>query len=294
MRTGFRLLCLILCCSFLDFATESTLRASDLVIEAQVNVPYVVLFGFGTYDVGGLSVDSYRLPISRSFALAAGNDPLRLKLTGYIGYSHADFETFLLGPKLTASQDYIFVLPQAELQIPLLQNWVIKPYLAAGAGCAFNGSSRLAGLPEQQVRDGYDFIYSAGVSSLYELDLEGFTLSFGTRMGWAEDVQLGEGQDQGYATIQAGAEVRHPLGITILGHRLDLAGSFIYYYFFPAAQFTIPGRHALELSNQYEFGTTIGFAEPTELWVLDNPRIGMSYRFGDGLTGFRVNLGFPF
>ncbi|HOP41195.1 MAG TPA: hypothetical protein PLI53_09145 [Geobacteraceae bacterium] len=294
MKTGRRLLFCMLFCCFLDLAAAPAPRASDLVIEAQVNVPYVVLFGFGTYDVGGLSVASYRVPIAHTFTLGEGKEPLRLKFTGYIGYSHADFETSLLGPKLTASQDYIFLLPQAELKIPLLEGWLLKPYLAAGAGYAFNGYSKLEGLPKQAVREGYDFIYAAGISSLYEFDLERFSMSFGARLGWAEDVQLGDGQDQGYATIQAGVEVRHPLGVNLLGRPLDLAGSFIYYYFFPAAQFTIPGKHSLEISNQYEFGTTLGFAEPTELWFLDNPRIGASYRFGDGLTGFRVNLGFPF
>jgi hypothetical protein len=30
------------------------------------------------------------------------------------------------------------------------------------------------------------------------------------------------------------------------------------------------------------------------LWIFENARIGVSYRFGDGLTGVRVNFGFPF
>lgn len=264
------------------------------VVEAQVNVPYVVQFGFGSYDVGGLSTNTFRIPLGHTFSLGDGNDSVRLKFTGYLGYSYADFETSWRGWKLTASQDYVFIMPHFELQLPLAPGWTIKPYASVGAGCAFNGWVKLEGWGRQSTRDTYDFLYSAGVASLFEKPLGGFTAGFGTRLGWAEEVPLGAGGGQGYATFQTGLEIRHPIGITLAGRRLELAGSFIYYYFFPAAEFSMAHERLLEVSNQYEFGTTIGFAGGTDLWIFDNPRIGASYRFGDGLTGFRVNLGFPF
>jgi hypothetical protein len=68
----------------------------------------------------------------------------------------------------------------------------------------------------------------------------------------------------------------------------------VYYYFFPSAKFSLPGQLPLEVSNQFEFGISVGAAKPATLWIFENPRIGVSYRFGDGLTGFRVNFGFPF
>jgi hypothetical protein len=48
------------------------------------------------------------------------------------------------------------------------------------------------------------------------------------------------------------------------------------------------------VSNQFEFGINIGSATPARLWFFNNPRIGVSYRFGDGLTGVRAQFGFPF
>lgn len=284
----------VLSCCFTVLAATSQARADSGAVEAQVNIPYVVQFGFGSYDVGGLSTNTFRIPVSHTFPMGDGRDPLRVKLTGYIGYSYADFETRWLGSELKASQDYLFLLPHVELQIPLLKGWTLKPYIAAGAGYAFNGSMRLEGEREQPIQDGYDFLYSAGVSSLVEVSMNGFTAGFGARIGWAEQIPLGGGGGQGFATLQTGVEVRRPLGINIKGRQLDLAGSFIYYYFFPAAEFTNADQSPLQVSNQYEFGTTIGFVDSTGLWFFDNPRIGVSYRFGDGLTGFRVNFGFPF
>lgn len=269
-------------------------RAAVPVIEAQVNVPYVVQFGFGSYDVGGLSTNTFRVPIPHTSDLGEGADSPKLRLTGYLGYTMAEFETRLLGPKLIASQDYVFVMPQAELEFPLSPGWTLKPYLALGAGCAFNGSIRFEGLQKSALRDSYDILYMGGVSSLYEIPLGVITAGFGTKLGWAEEVPLGEGRGQGYATLQTGVEVKRPLPFGVTGRRLDLSGSFIFYYFLPAAKFTIPGERPLEVSHQYEFGATVGFAEAARLWIFENPRIGASYRFGDGLTGFRVNFGFPF
>ena len=104
----------------------------------------------------------------------------------------------------------------------------------------------------------------------------------------------GRSGSEGYGTLQSGVEVRHPIGFRIKGLVPDVGVSFVHYYFFPSAKFSLPGRRPLEVSNQFEFGVSVGSASPARLWILESPRIGASYRFGDGLTGFRVNFGFPF
>ena len=118
---------------------------------AQVNLPYALQYGFGTYDVGGLSVYTLRVPVPHTLALGPEEEAWRLVLTGYPGYSHASFETRVLGPKVTASEDFAFVLPQAELQIPLRRGWTVKPYVAAGLGRTFNGSAAIEGQPRQHL-----------------------------------------------------------------------------------------------------------------------------------------------
>ena len=90
-------------------------------------------FGFGSYDVGGLSVNVFRLPVKHTFELKPEKEAWRLVLTGYLGYGHFSFETSVFGPKITASEDFAFVLPQAELQIPL-RRWDQQPLRVPGAG----------------------------------------------------------------------------------------------------------------------------------------------------------------
>jgi hypothetical protein len=70
--------------------------------------------------------------VQHTFALGPEEDAWRLVLTGFLGYGHFSFETNVFGPKVTASEDFLFVLPQAELQIPLRRWWTVKSFVAAG------------------------------------------------------------------------------------------------------------------------------------------------------------------
>jgi len=277
---------------------KAAAQANGRQLDVQVNLPYAVQFGFGSYDVGGLSVDVFRVPVQHIFALGPNEDAWRLALTGYLGYGHFSFESSVLGPKVTASEDFVFVLPQAELQIPLRRWWTVKPYVAAGVGRTFNGSAAVEGTSggEFHVEEGFVFLYAAGISNLFEFQLQDFVLSVGSRLAAAGDATIGPSRspNTNYGTLQNGLEVRHPLGFDVKGLVPDVGVSFIYYYFFPSAKFSLPGESPLEVSNQFEFGINIGSAKPAKLWIFNNPRIGVSYRFGDGLTGVRAQFGFPF
>jgi hypothetical protein len=259
-------------------------------LDVQVNLPYAVQFGFGSYDVGGLSANVFRVPVKHTFALGPEKDAWRLVLTGYLGYGHFSFESSVFGPKITASEDFAFVLPQAELQIPLRRWWTVKPYVAAGLGRTFNASATVAGPPggEFRVEEGFVFLYAAGISNLFEFQVQDFLLSVGTRLAGAGDATIGQSRSTNYGTLQNGLEVRHPLGFTVKNLVPDVGVSFIYYYFFPSAKFSLPGGSPLEVSNQFEVGINVGSAVPFTLWIIENPRIGVSYRFGDGLTGVRA------
>ncbi|HTL63219.1 MAG TPA: hypothetical protein VL261_16370 [Nitrospira sp.] len=123
-----------------------------------------------------------------------------------------------------------------------------------------------------------------------------FMVSVGTKLAAAGDSAIGQSTsaNTNYGTLQSGLEVRHPLGFDVKGLSPDVGLSFLYYYFFPPAKFSLPGENPLEVSNQFEFGINVGSATPAKLWIFNSPRIGVSYRFGDGLTGVRAQFGFPF
>ena len=293
-RSGWLGLALVL----LGAAAGAVQDAAAQQLNVQVNLPYAVQFGFGSYDVGGLTVNVFRVPVQHTFALGPEEDAWRLVLTGYLGYGHFSFETSVFGPKVTASEDFVFALPQAELQIPIRRWWTVKPYVAAGLGRTFNSSAAVEGPPggEVHVEEDFVFLYAAGISNLFEFQLQDFFLSVGTKLVGAGDTTIGQSRSPStnYGTLQNGLEVRHPLGLHVKDLVPDIGVSFIYYYFFPSAKFSLPGESPLEVTNQFEFGINVGSVKPAKLWIFNNPRIGVSYRFGDGLTGVRAQFGFPF
>ena len=196
---------------------DAAAQADRRQLEVQVNLPYAVQFGFGSYDVGGLSVNVFRVPVPHTFALGPEAEAWRLVLTGYPGYGHFAFETRVFGPKITASEDLVFVLPQAELQMPLRRGWTVKPYVAAGLGWTFNGSVASEGQPGGQlhVDEGFLALYAAGISNLFEVPVQDFLLSFGTKLAGA--VAIGQSGGQGFGTLQNSLEVRHPLRFRVKG-----------------------------------------------------------------------------
>jgi hypothetical protein len=51
---------------------------------------------------------------------------------------------------------------------------------------------------------------------------------------------------------------------------------------------------SFEVHVQYELGFTLGTTTTSRFWVFEIPRIGLGYRFGDGLQIIRLVLGMPF
>jgi hypothetical protein len=293
-RGGWLGLGLVLLGSVVGLAPDAAAQGESRTIEVQVNVPYAVQFGFGSYDVGGLSVEVFRVPVTHPFALGPQENAWRLGLTGSLGYGHAAFETRAFGHTVTASENVVFVLPRAELQIPLRRGWTVKPYVEAGLGRTLGGSVAIDGRPMGHLDARLFSLYAVGISSLVEVPVQDFLLSVGTKLAGAGDAVIGQAGSEGYGTLQNGLEVRHPIGLRVKGLVPDVGVSLVHYAFFPSAKFSLPGQPPLAVANQFEFGVSIGSAKPATLWLFENPRIGVSYRFGDGLTGIRVNVGFPF
>jgi len=260
---------LVLLGAMAGLVQDTVAQVDSRTIEVQVNLPYALQFGLGSYDVGGLAVHVFRVPVPQTLALRPEEAAWRLGLTGSLGYGHAAFETRVLGPKLTVSQDFGFVLPQAELQIPLGRGWTVTPYVAAGLGRTFGGSVQPAG--HGHVDEGFVALYAAGISNLVEVSVQDVLLSFGTKLAGAGDALIGQSGSEGYGTLQNGLEVRHPIGWRVQGLVPDVGVSFLHYFFFPSAKFSLPGQGPLEVAHQFEFGGQCRLRQADEAVDLREP-----------------------
>lgn len=248
-----------------------------------VNYEYAALLGFGGYSIGGLSANVYQLPLSDTLEdLPFKGWALRFMLPIQLGIYN--FRASDEGRKLSLNQQSLALVPGVELQIPITDRFVVKPFVQGGAGHAFGLDS---GNPDA-------WIYLAGVRSVAQWRDNDYTFSLGNGIVYAGDDTIGPGAGNHYVSLQIAGEVRRPVGFKIGNFAPDL-GLYVAEYYYPTPLvFSRFLQSPLQVHNQNEVGFSIGSAEPLKILWLSNPRIGAGIVFGGGLTVYHINFGFPF
>lgn len=248
-----------------------------------LNYVYAAQLGFGGYSLAGLNADVYTVPLAYTLPDVLWGWAVRLLAPvqgGFYGFRATDTN----GQRLSINQQSLSVAPGAELQIPIGQRLVLKPFAQVGVVRAFGSG---VGNPDS-------LIYRAGARAVTQWRSGAYTYSLGNGVVVAGDKTLGPGFAEDYVALQLGGEVRRPLGFRIGQWTPDLglyAGT--YYYPKPLA-FSRFLRSPLRVSNQGEIAFSIGSATPLRRQWLSDLRIGVGYVFGDGLNVWHANFGFPF
>jgi hypothetical protein len=256
--------------------------------EVTVNYVYAAQLGIGGYEVGGLDVRVFTLPLSKTFDLDRDDTPgdserpWRLKVRAPINLGVYEFSaTDTDGSTVSDDLKTLAVIPGVEVQIPMAPRWTLKPFVDAGIGRGLESDGRFA------------YIYTVGAKSVYEHPVGDYTLMLGNGLIYAGNAAFGHDVED-YSVIETGLGVRRPVGFDISGFEPDLDVYGIYYYYPKALQFPRFREAPLQVKNQVEIAMSVGSAEPFELGPFIDPRIGISYIFGDGLEVLRINFGFPF
>ena len=269
----------------------SPASAKDKKGNVEVNFIYAFQLGFGSYNVGGLDVQVYSLPLSYTFNDFLGDEKLRLVVDTPVFYGRFRYrENVPDGMRIKVDQDMMSVIPGVELQWEPVRHWHIKPFINAGLAWQVYDSSTPNGL---SVDDSFVLVYATGLGSLYQMFWERFTFSLGNRISWAGNTNFKQSVEQSFGLLENGIDVKHPLGFSYKGYEPDLSVYFNWYYFIPDTTFDRAFKPPLKVENQFEIAATLGFVKPEKILFLSQPRIGVGYRFGD-LKAFAVNFGFPF
>ncbi|HEY4042048.1 MAG TPA: hypothetical protein VGM32_09425 [Rhodopila sp.] len=248
-----------------------------------VNYVYAASLGFGGYTLAGLTANVYTLPINYT----VGDTPmdgwsLRFMLPVQLGIY--DFKAQVDGMRIGLSQQSISIVPGAELQIPVTDNLVFKPFAQFGEAHSFGVGG--------QNPDAW--VYLAGARSVAQWRVDDYTLSLGNGIIYAGDNTVGPGFGEHYVALQIAGEIRRPLGFKIGEWAPDL-GIFVADYYYPAPlQFSRFLKSPLRIANQNEVGFSIGSAKSRKILWFSNPRVGAGLVFGGGLTVYHINFGFPF
>lgn len=252
----------------------------DLEPGDEINYPWTLGAGDGGLGTGSVGDQTSRvLTVPVSIWLRRLTDGrklgLRLRLTGVVGFQdferleEFDLESVRLGG----------VFPGIEFLLPLSDRSMLRPFADIGIGLTNTAIDELW-LTTFGLRTEFVFPWKR-----WELGLEP-RLQAG--VSWADTDLL----DDQYAWLSARMDARYPLNFEIGGQTPDV-GIYLEPGWFPNelvfSQATGVDRSVVW---QYEFGATLGFRFlAPKIWFIRVPRLGIGYRFGDGLTGWRIRIG---
>jgi hypothetical protein len=231
-------------------------------------------------DVQGRQIQIYRM--TPSWTVRSTEDhPWGLRLVFPVSASVLDLEGVGLDlEEVFASLQSVTVTPGVEFLLPVRDEWVLKPFVEAGATVVtgdFSVTERPWSLGFRARRDHQrrDWRYSLGLAASFR----------GTTVV--------DGPSTTYTTLEAGFEARQATTIMVLGNPMDVGA------------YTIV-RHNIGLEDLpalddpiavdwlYEAGLSFGTEPRPEVWGFALPRTYLGFRWGANLQAVRLSFSFPF
>ena len=244
--------------------------------------PSIHPFALGTWGGDSAISDTkvYDVRIPASFKIFTADDDdwgLRIRLVLYAGvYDFTLEEAIDFGFRFQS----LAATPGVEFLVPVGKGWILKPFAEIGYGHDFENNLGFG-------------VWSFGMRTIATWPVREWDLSFGTKFQYlstfASDFELTEN----FGEIRLGFDARHPLPFTISGSQADLSAFYIRRQYVDAF---IDKKDSDPFEVQYtnEIGFTFGTTPKIKLWFVQLPRIGLGYRWGPNIKGFRLNFGFPF
>ena len=259
-------------------AQSTPAQRRDAAVGASISYVFATDLGSGVYELGGRTLQIYRLTYSKSLRAATRDHPgvaFDLPLTfGFFDFNPVD----VISHGIPTRVDSFATLPGLQLDYLLRDDWHLKPYARAGfsvASSSVDGWLWGTGLQlEHRARfqdwDGFarSELAVAGVNYRHDLPNDRF-------------VRLRQGFD-----FTRG--LRWKLGERAI--ELGLYGIFDVIVDSPAAPLAGDRNYPM----QAEFGFTFSSRPRCRLWRFDAPRLGFGYRLAGELSAWRLVIGAPF
>ncbi len=254
---------------------ESVPGDSKIADQAFASYAFATELGTGIYEIGGRTIQVYRLPLAIDGAL--GHDDWRWMIPITVGFY--DFETEdVVTLDLPRGIGTFGVTPGLEMDYHLRDNWRVMPYVKAG----FTLNSQNA--PNQ-------LLAGAGVHSLVTAERGPWELKYAEQLTYAIVGRRGLSADS-LLRLRTGVSATKPTSVTIGRHQLLATPYSMLDYFLdapeaPATGFKIP-------RSQLEVGLSFDLKPGPHWWIIPMPAVGIGYRFAGPLSGWLLALGAPF
>lgn len=273
------LLCTIMfqLCSLTVVASADTSRRSDTI-----NVAYANILGSGIYEIGDRRAYVLNMPFAFVLYEPENRDwTMNLLLPVTVGVLDVPWDDFwgsdLDGDRLQT----LGVVPGIEMNIPLADHWSLKPFVQAGY--------------VHDAKEDYDaWVYFGGLKGLARYQLGEYDIGLGAGITVAEQRPVSRGDNTGIGVIELGVDVRRKLDMQLRGKPMDMSVYAIASNYYNDLDLLDIEDDDFHIERTYEIGLTLGIAQPVRFWGVDWQRLGMGYKWGDGLESITFNTGFPF
>lgn len=240
---------------------------------------YASIFGTGYYRIGEEQVAVLRVPLRYELRPASAEHwGIRLTLPVSVAFAQFDLRDFNLGQVKTQG---LTVLPGIELEIPLRQDWTLRPFANLGGGWEFHTGTSST-------------VFSLGATTLHTRPIGAASrLALGGRLAYAGYAAGSEASQ--LVQLSLGTEIAVPAGFAIAERAALVAFQLTGTVYFKELEFLLPSTGNMQVSRELELGVALGVQRPFEVLGVTFDRIGIAYRAGDNdLRGVRIVASFPF
>jgi hypothetical protein len=244
----------------------------------QPATPLLFALGMNDPSVSNGSVNDIRMPFGYTLIQPDGRSwGLRLRLIVYAGIYDLNFAN---ATTLDVRFQSLAATPGVEFLLPVGRGWTLKPFTEIGYARDF----------DQDVGFG---VWSVGMRTLTEWQQHEVQYRFGTMFQYLSTFQSDLGLSDDFFELMVGLDVGLPLGFDIAGQQAFLSPYAIRHQYIDAL-IARPEGAPIEIRYDNEIGLAFGTRPKIKLGFITLPRIGIGYRWGPNVSGWRLNFGFPF
>jgi len=247
-----------------------------------INWYYGAVFGTGVYKSGDRVVSVLQIPFGHELKPPT-DDEWGLKLVFPVSFGFYDFKfDQVLEGDTPKGLGTLTFFPGVEAQIPVTDNWKLKPYANIGWGQDLTGG-------------GGALIYAGGVKSLAWLPIgkSGAEISLGNQLTMSGYSPEGAA-NQPLSVFVAGVNLEIPSEYKILDRTIYVGTHLIYYFYFTRLRFPTQNDTTNKISEQGEVAFSLSVRKAINFELFDLDRIGLGYLFGGGVQAVRLFFTLPY
>ena len=253
-------------------------RSENEAVAESINHVFSTELGSGVYDLGGRTLQVYRLTWNKSLR-DADEDTIGIRLTLPATLGFFDFKPIdVLEEGPPERIDSFSVMPGIELDFSVRDDWHVIPYGRAGFSLA---SSSVEG-----------WLYAAGVRADRRSNLRGWDTLVRSEFAYAGVKYRDDTPNDNFVRLRQAIDFTRGVGWSARGHEVELGLYGILDVIVDPP--TVPVADGDREPVQIEAGFTLASRPRVKIWKFDAPRLGFGYRYAGNISGWRFVLGVPF